>query len=131
MPYMAKTHDLAAQILMARDKAQLKAISSIKKRERDSTVDDHPLRCRTDEAARIAVDGMVRDLGRVAVAESNRFASHADVQWNTRSSRGGQTAAIDHWLLVLELGVHITVVDPAVVLPAPSRAVPVPRLTMW
>jgi hypothetical protein len=43
----------------------------------------------------------------------------------------GHTATIDHSLFGLELGLHMTVVDPAVVLPAPSSAVPVPRLTMW
>lgn len=43
----------------------------------------------------------------------------------------GHTATIDHSLLVLELGLHRTVVDPAVVLPRPSSAVPVPRLMMW
>ena len=36
-----------------------------------------------------------------------------------------------HWLLVLVFGAHRTVVAPAVVLPAPSRAVPVPRLMIW
>jgi hypothetical protein len=36
-----------------------------------------------------------------------------------------------HALLLLEFGVHNTVVEPTVVLPLPSRAVPVPRLTIW
>jgi hypothetical protein len=66
------------------------------------------------------------------------FAS--DPQWSRRrESRSspaaggfrGHTATIDHSLLGLELGDHMMVVDPIVVLPAPSSAVPVPRLTMW
>jgi hypothetical protein len=45
--------------------------------------------------------------------------------------RGAQTPVMVHSLLVLEFGVHITAVEPTVVLPLPSRAVPVPRLMIW
>ena len=43
----------------------------------------------------------------------------------------GQTAVIVYSLLVLPLTAHMSVAEPVVVLPMPSRAVPVPRLTMW
>ena len=36
-----------------------------------------------------------------------------------------------HWLLVLVFGAHMPTVEPAVALPPPSRAVPVPRLMIW
>src|SRR4051812_37157091 len=41
------------------------------------------------------------------------------------------TPVVVHWLLVLVLGVHMATVEPAVLLPMPSRAVPVPRLMIW
>src|SRR5437899_2987898 len=44
---------------------------------------------------------------------------------------GAQTPVMVHSLLVLEFGVHSTVVAPLPVLPAPSSAVPVPRLMIW
>ncbi len=55
---------------------------------------------------------------------------HSRPPW-VDSLRCGQAAVSVHSLLVLPLGDHITVVEPAVVLPAPSRAVPVPRLMIW
>src|SRR5262249_5525910 len=45
--------------------------------------------------------------------------------------RMGHAAVIVHWLLVLLFGAHMTVVEPMVVLPAPSRAVAGPRLVVW
>jgi hypothetical protein len=42
-----------------------------------------------------------------------------------------QLAVMVHWLLVLVFGAHMPVVEPAAVLPMPSRDVPVPRLTIW
>ena len=46
-------------------------------------------------------------------------------------TRSGQTAVTVYSLLVLPLTAHNSVVEPKVVRPPPSRAVLVPRLTMW
>jgi hypothetical protein len=45
--------------------------------------------------------------------------------------RVAHTAVMIHWLLVLAFGVHICTAEPTVVVPAPSSAVPVPRLMIW
>ena len=42
-----------------------------------------------------------------------------------------QAAVMVYSLLVLLLTAHMSVAEPIVVLPRPSRAVPVVRLTMW
>jgi hypothetical protein len=52
-------------------------------------------------------------------------------EYETYATRASQAAVMVHWLLVLELGAHITAAEPFAVLPAPSRAVPVPRLMIW
>jgi hypothetical protein len=58
-------------------------------------------------------------------------AKQSDFVQATSTHLAGQAVVMVHWLLVLPFGAHMIVVAPIVVLPAPSRAVPVPRLMIW
>ena len=73
---------------------------------------------------------------RPAAARSSAAAS-VDALRRGRANKGtyflmgalaAQIAAMVYWSFVLGFGAHMTVGEPAVLLPAPSRAVPVPRL---
>ena len=77
-------------------------------------------------------DASLRQRNSAPDAVAGREGSAAmGVCFPARNEPAGQTPVMVHSLLVLALGVHRIVVEPTVVLPAPSKAVPEPRLTIW